>query len=133
MTIHTVQHKNGLDLTEMRAPSFNERLGGWISSNWKWALAGLVAAGYLSLPASNARVDTLAAKVDSGQQAVAQQNAANEKRFDNIDGILLRIETKLDGLIQAHVPSIPPPTPPRKTATTRKSDNGLLSLFSPKR
>lgn len=134
MTFHTVSHKNGLDSTEVPLPNLNERLGGWVSGNWKWAAAGLLATGYMSLPASTARVDSLAAKTDANQQILVQQISGHEKRLDSIDGALTRIETKIDNLLQARLSAtLPPPPPPRRTTTPRKTDNGLLNLLNPRR
>ena len=135
MTIHTVSRKNGLDLTGDSVPNLNERVGSWISGNWKWLAAGLLATGYMSLPASTARVDALAAKTDANQQALVQQIAGHEKHLDAVDGALIRIEQKIDNLIQIHInPSLPPPaSPPRKIVTPRKTDNGLLGLLNPRR
>jgi hypothetical protein len=134
MTIHTVPYKNGADLTEGRVPNSNERIGSWIAQNWKWVIGILLAAGYLSYPVSTTRVDTMAAKMDSNQQAVVLQITEHEKRLEKIDGTLARIEMKLDNFIQAHIstaPTSPPPTPPRRTS--QRPNNGLLSLFNPRR
>lgn len=134
MTIHTTeQYKNGRDLTEDQVPSSNERLGSWISQNWKWVIGILLAAGYLSYPVSTTRVDTMAAQADANQQAVVLQITAHDKRFEQIDNALIRIETKLDNLLQAHVPSASQIPPPRRTSTPQRPNNGILSLFNPRR